>query len=364
MDNCIAVEEVMAESAYSESSYLKAEDLVCGYGNKTIIKGISFVLEKGEIGCLLGPSGCGKSTVLRAIAGFLNLDQGSISVNQKVLSSMDTCIAPEKRNLGMVYQDYALFPHLSVSENITFGLKNISEAERSQTLAELLALVKLNGYENAFPAELSGGQQQRVALARSLAVNPDILLLDEPFSGLDAELRRELSLNVREILKQKEITAILVTHDQEEAFAVADRVGVMKSGQLIQWDTAYNLYHSPGHRFIADFIGRGSFITGKVIEGAKVETELGTLSGNSQFELADNQHVELLIRPDDVLIDDASHIRATIENKLFVGTNTLYGLSLPSGTTIETMLPSHEDYEIGSEHGIRVDAPHLIVFEK
>lgn len=328
-----------------------------------VADGISFSLERGDIGCILGSSGCGKTTVLRAIAGFISLKQGSIEVNGRLLSSPDRSIAPEKRNLGMVYQDYALFPHLNVEQNICFGLNKVSTQERQAVCADLLQLIQMEGYGKTHPSELSGGQQQRVALARSLAVKPDILLLDEPFSGLDVELRRELSSSVRAILKERGTTALLVTHDQEEAFAVADKVGVMKSGKLLQWDNPYNLYHRPKHRFVADFVGRGGFINGQILNAGTIDTELGAIEGKSQYELSKGQQVELLIRPDDVLIDDSSQVRGTICSKLFVGTNTLYGLQLQSGTKIETMLPSHEDYEIGSEHGLRVEMPHLITFE-
>lgn len=350
-------------STDSAKAYLTNSELVCGYGERRVVDGISFSLQRGEIGCILGPSGCGKTTALRAIAGFVKVMEGVIRVNDRVLSSSREWVAPEKRNLGMVYQDYALFPHLNVEQNIGFGLHKKTAQERQAICDSLLQLIQMQGYGKSHPAELSGGQQQRVALARSLAVNPDILLLDEPFSGLDVELRRELSSRVRAILKERGTTALLVTHDQEEAFAVADKVGVMQAGKLLQWDTPYNLYHRPRHRFVADFVGRGCFIRGHVLNSETLNTELGAIQGKSQYALNEGQQVELLVRPDDVLIDDNSQVRATIIRKLFVGTNTLYGLKLSTGTEVETMLPSHEDYEIGTEHGLRVETPHLITFE-
>lgn len=349
-------------SSNPNKDYLDIRNIHCGYYDRTVVDGISFSLERGEIGCILGPSGCGKTTVLRSIAGFVPLSEGEIRINNRVLSSNSLMLPPEKRNLGMVYQDYALFPHLNVEQNICFGINKQRSAEKLSICNELLDLIKLGGYNKHHPSELSGGQQQRIALARSLAVNPDILLLDEPFSGLDVELRRELGANVREILKQRGTTALLVTHDQEEAFAVADRVGVMHNGKLLQWETAYNLYHRPKHRFVADFVGRGCFISGEVIDANTLKTELGQISGVSQAEMVFGQEVEVLVRPDDLVIDDTSTIRGKIENKLFIGTNTLYGLRLPSGTRVETMLPSHEDYKLGTEHGLRVDGPHLITF--
>jgi len=348
----------------SKTAYLEIDQLQCGYDSTPVINGISFWLERGQIGCLLGPSGCGKSTALRAIAGFLKPFSGSINVNGRCLSDNRKCLPPEKRNLGMVFQDYALFPHMTVRENLGFGLNRLSVSERERVCDEYLELIRMSGYANAYPAELSGGQQQRVAVARSLAIKPDILLLDEPFSGLDVELRRELNQSVRDILKKSSTTALLVTHDQEEAFAVADRIGVMRSGKLHQWDTAYNLYHRPGDRFVANFVGRGSFIPGQVVGAKDVETELGKLNGVSQVPMGQLKEVDLLIRPDDVHIDPDSSIRGKIERKLFIGTSTLYRLRLASGNYIETMLPSHEDYEIGSMHGLRIDAPHLIVFPR
>ena len=354
--------EPALQSAADQNAYLVNTDLTCGYGEHQVVRTLGFSLKQGEIGCLLGPSGCGKTTVLRAIAGFIPLQQGQIRVNQRVLSSPDVMVAPEKRHLGMVYQDYALFPHLNVEQNIVFGLNKKTAEERKHVCKELLELIQMPDYGAKHPAELSGGQQQRVALARSLAVNPDILLLDEPFSGLDVELRRELSANIRTILKERGTTALLVTHDQEEAFTTADRVGVMKAGKLLQWASPYDLYHRPSHRFVADFIGRGTFVQGQVIDKETVDTELGRVTGESADALTPGQQVELLVRPDDVLIDDSSQIRATIVEKLFVGTNTLYSLKLASGACVETMLPSHEDYAMGSEHGVRVEAPHLITF--
>ncbi len=354
----------MTLDSNANTNYLDIDQLECGYGGSPVINGISFSLQRGEIGCLLGPSGCGKSTALRAIAGFLKPSSGTINVNGRCLSDKNKCLPPEKRNLGMVFQDYALFPHMTVRENLVFGLHKLSSSERQEVCDEYLELIHMRAYADVYPAELSGGQQQRVAVARSLAMRPDILLLDEPFSGLDVELRRELNRSVRDILKKSSTTALLVTHDQEEAFAVADRIGVMRSGKLHQWDTAYNLYHRPGHRFVANFVGRGSFIPGQVTGSDEVETELGKLKGVSQTPMDEMHEVELLVRPDDVRIDPTSSIQGKIERKLFIGTNTLYRLRLASGMHIETMLPSHEDYEIGSMHGLRIDAPHLIVFPR
>lgn len=230
-------------------------------GLKTVVDQLSLQLEQGHIGCLLGASGCGKTTVLRAIAGFEPLRHGRIELNNHVLSTPEGSVAPEKRQVGMMFQDYALFPHLTVENNIGFGLRKQTKAERAQRIEEMLSLVGLQSLAQRYPHELSGGQQQRVALARALAPKPSLLLLDEPFSNLDVDTRERLAFEVREILQKTGLTAILVTHNQAEAFAIADRIGVMKDGNIVQWDTAYGLHHNPVNNFVSDFIRREALMT-------------------------------------------------------------------------------------------------------
>ena len=345
------------------TAYLRIHNLFCSYGENAVIRGLDLELNRGEIGSILGPSGCGKTSVLRAIAGFLPPASGEIYLDKELLSGSDTLIPPEKRNLGMVYQDYALFPHLTVLQNICFGIYKKPKEEQGSIAEQLLDLVQLRGYEDRLPSELSGGQQQRVALARSLATEPNIILLDEPFSGLDTDLRRELSLTIKDILKERGTTALLVTHDQEEAFAVADRIGVISDGQIRQWDTAFNLYHQPADRFVADFIGRGTFLPGVRVDANTIETELGLIKGSalSNHHIA-GKKVDLLLRPDDIIVDEGGSIRGQISKKLFVGSNTLYQVTLTSGTMLEAMLSSHRDHQIGEELCLSVNAPHLIAF--
>jgi len=225
-------------------------------GRRDVVRDLSLTLATGQIGCLLGASGCGKTTILRAIAGFEPLHHGEIRLGDSVISTPMYQRAPEKRAVGMMFQDYALFPHLSVGENIGFGLRRLSRAARSERVSALLALVGLAGSQGRYPHELSGGQQQRVALARALAPEPDMLLLDEPFSNLDIDTRERLAFELRDILKQTGHTAMLVTHNQAEAFAIADRIGVMHEGKIVQWDTPYNLHHHPANAFVAQFISR------------------------------------------------------------------------------------------------------------
>lgn len=225
-------------------------------GALRVVDELSLVLPGGHIGCLLGPSGCGKTTVLRAIAGFEPPAGGRILLDGAVLSSTAHCVAPERRRVGMMFQDYALFPHLDVGGNVGFGLRRLPRGDRDRRVAEMLELVGLAHAADSYPHELSGGQQQRVALARALAPSPDLLLLDEPFSNLDADTRERLAFEVRDILQHTGHTAVLVTHDQAEAFAIADRIGVMTEGRVAQWDTPYNLRHHPATPFVADFIRR------------------------------------------------------------------------------------------------------------
>lgn len=235
-------------------SFLRLTDLAICYGNNTIIDGLSLSLNKGDIGCFLGESGCGKTTLLRAIAGFEPLCLGSIELDQTVISSPEMMLQPEQRSVGMVFQDYALFPHLSVWDNVAFGLRRIDKNTREQRVNTLLELVGLVDFKRRFIHELSGGQQQRVALARSLAPEPKLLLLDEPFSNLDIETRERLLPEIKMILKETNQTAILVTHNQSEAFSLADYVGVIANKNLAQWDTPSQIQANPANDWVKKFI--------------------------------------------------------------------------------------------------------------
>ena len=333
------------------------------------IEGLSLQLDSGAIGCLLGASGCGKTTVLRALAGFIRPSAGAIHLAGRRLADPSRSVPPESRHIGMVFQDFALFPHLSVAENIAFGLGRLTSARRRDRVAEMLALTNLQVEEKRYPHELSGGQQQRVALARALAPQPALLLLDEPFSSLDVELRERLSLEVRAILKATGTTAILVTHDQREAFAVSDMIGVMSRGRIEQWDSAYNLYHRPATRYVADFVGEGVFLPGTQIdsvtkEHSHVQTELGFITPP---DICSHRHlgarpVDVLLRPDDVVHDDDATLKAQVVRKAFRGAEFLYTLRLPSGKEVLALVPSHHDHAVGDAIGIRLDAEHVITF--
>lgn len=342
--------------------HLQVQDLQLSLGGTHLFSNLNFAILRGEIACLLGPSGCGKTSILRIIAGFLEPDKGSVILQGKEISAAGYSLAPEKRRVSMVFQDYALFPHMTVEENIGFGLNKLDKNSRRERCQALLNLTRLEHLSDRFPHELSGGQQQRVALARSLATSPDVLLLDEPFSGLDTELRRDLSLRVRDLLKSQGITTLIVTHDQEEAFALGDKVGVLAQGNLHQWAAPYDLYHKPETLFVADFVGRGTFLQGTTGESS-VNTELGELSGQPNRKLPSGQSVQVLLRPDDIVLDNNTGRATTICDKHFMGTNTLYKLRLPSGDLIECSLPSHEDFPVNSILKVRVEADHLILFD-
>ena len=351
------------------SPLLKIENIRHSYGEQAIVIDLSLILNKGDIGCLLGPSGCGKTTVLRCIAGFESVLSGTIHINKNEVSNANFSMPPDKRRIGMVFQDYALFPHLNVTANINFGLHQLNKAERQSRVDELLQVVGLIDVAKKFPHELSGGQQQRVALARALAPRPDLLLLDEPFSNLDVSLRERLSLEVRDILKDQEITAIIVTHDQHEAFTLADQIGVMNEGVIQQWDTAYNLYHCPANRFVANFIGQGVFLPGKVLDSHHIEIELGVLTKNIHQkaisvpeESGQDSSINVLLRPDDIVHDDASPLQAVVVHKAFRGADILYTLCLASGSMVLSLVPSHHNHAIGEKIGIRLEADHIVAF--
>ncbi len=332
------------------------------------VLGATLGLQAGDIGVLIGPSGCGKTTLLRAVAGLERVSGGEIRLGNELVSSARQHVAPEHRRIGMVFQDYALFPHLDVARNIAFGLKHLHATERRARVAEVLALVDLAGSEKRYPHELSGGQQQRVALARAMAPAPRLLLLDEPFSNLDVDLRERLAHELRGILKNAGATALFVTHDQLEAFAIGDQIGVMQNGQLHQWDDAYSLYHRPATRFVADFIGHGVFVPAQIVASdacAHIETPLGSLRNLTDCPLPGayaGNRCDLLLRADDIVHDDDAPVKAEIVRKAFRGSEFLYTLRLASGETVMAHVPSHHNHRIGERIGIRPAVDHIVTF--
>jgi iron(III) transport system ATP-binding protein len=339
---------------------------------RSAVEGVSFGLAPGEVGVLIGPSGCGKTSLLRAVAGLERLQSGRIAIEGEVLSepASGRHVAAEKRRIGMVFQDYALFPHLSITDNVAFGIAHRPRAEREARVQQMLDLVGLAHAARRAPHQLSGGQQQRVALARALAPAPRLLLLDEPFSSLDVDLRERLAQEVRTILKASGTTALLVTHDQLEAFAIGDRIGVMNQGRLEQWDDAYALYHRPATRFVAGFIGHGVFAPARIVEcahGNCVLTPLGELHDVANCPVPEafpQGQCDVLLRADDIVHDDASPVRALIERKSFRGSEFLYTLRLPSGEQVLAHVPSHHDHQVGEWVGIRPEVDHVVTFSR
>lgn len=343
------------------NSQLALQGVAVSYGDYTAAQEVTLSLEQGQIGCLLGPSGCGKTTLLRAIAGFEQVSAGTIKLRGQAISRPGAQLPPEQRKVGMVFQDFALFPHLNVQRNVGFGLHVMDRESRAQRVQEMLSLVNLEGYAKSYPHELSGGQQQRVALARALAPNPEILLLDEPFSNLDSELREQLATEVRQLLKRNGVTAILVTHDQNEAFAVADQITLMRDGRVVQIDTPYNLYHNPASEFVAEFIGQGSIITVSVDDTGELGNGLGILDmGHRHWQAGES--LRLLVRPDDVEYDDFSSLSLPIVSKSFRGAHYLYELGLPDGQSVPCMTPSHVDRSVGQTLSVKFNLQHVVVF--
>jgi len=353
------------------------------HGARDTVIDFSLNVQPGSICCLLGPSGCGKTTVLRCIAGFEPLHAGEIRIGGDVVSGPGCHVPAERRRVGMVFQDHALFPHLNVLANVAFGtFRRPADLEHARAL---LDTVNLSGVAHRYPHELSGGQQQRVALARALAPQPRLLLLDEPFSNLDLELREQLALEVRSLLKASQTTAVFVTHDQHEAFAMADDIAVMKDGRLQQLDSAYQLYHQPANRFVADFVGKGVFVRGVVLGPHRLslaDGEFGDIHSDEPLrfshshvlsdmpgasELADaceiGTAVDVLLRPDDVIHDDASPVQATVLSRAFLGAEFLYTLRLRGGSRLLALVPSHHNHAVGENIGVRVLLDHLMLFK-
>lgn len=340
---------------------LTLENVGLAYPDKQVLSQVSLSLAEGDIACLLGPSGCGKTTLLRAIAGFKPVQSGAISSGEHLLSAEGLTIPTEKRQIGMVFQDFALFPHLTIGQNICFGIRHQSRANKRERLRELLSLTGMQGYESRYPHELSGGQQQRIALARAMAPRPRLLLLDEPFSSMDLELRGSLAKEIRSILKHESITTVMVTHDQQEAFSMADKIGVLSEGRLLQWADAETLYHDPKDAFVARFVGRSNFLQG-VITSEGVETAMGVSESDSAKAFTVGERVRVLIRPEYVQLSNESPIKAELVSRQFRGGYYLYTLQLPSGEQVQVLLSSLANHRLGESVGIVLSTDRLSLF--
>ncbi len=354
----------LQETTALEPAQLQLDGISVALQGHPVVHDVSFSVARGEIGCLLGPSGCGKTTLLRTIAGFEQPAKGQISLAGELIADNQHSSPPENRQIGMVFQDLALFPHMTVGRNIAFGLPDKNRKHNVERVRQLLELVDMAEHAERYPHELSGGQQQRVSLIRAMAPEPALLLMDEPFSSQDTERRVQLAHEVREILKQDGVTAMLVTHDQHEAFAIADNIGVINNGELRQWDGAYDLYHKPVDRFVADFIGEGVFVCGNTLDQHWVQTELGQIGGEFSQHFDAGTEVELLVRPDDVIHDDQSPNKGTVISRDFRGADHLYTLRMPGSTRLLCLAPSHHDHQVGEQIGVRLKLDHLVVFKR
>lgn len=330
-------------------------------GKIRAVSGVSLNVNQGEFFSLLGPSGCGKSTILRIIAGLDAPDSGGVTIGSNTVAG-PRWVPPEKRGVGLVFQDYALFPHMTIFENIAYGLKGCTKRETRRRVGEMLDIVSLPDMAMRYSHELSGGQQQRIALARALAPFPKVVLLDEPFSNLDADLRAELRTETRRILKEKGITTILVTHDQEEAFSLSDRIGVLNHGRLEQVGTPAEIYHKPVSRFVAGFVGKADFVGGKILNGALV-SDAGVFRCPEYAQLQERD-VDIMIRPDDVdfALDEGGD--AFIADVQFLGPEVIYRLELGNGKALHSLKPSSIVYTAGKRVKIYVDPTHIILFPK
>ena len=323
-----------------------------GYGGAPAVQALDMSVESGTIMALVGPSGCGKTTTLRLIAGFEHPDSGAIILGGRIVAGRGVNVPPEKRRVGMVFQDYALFPHLTVAQNVAFGLPK--GQERAGHVDEALRMVGLAGLRHRSPHELSGGEQQRVALARALAPQPEILLLDEPFSNLHANLRAEVRAEVREILRGSGTSAVLVTHDQEEALFMGDVVAVQNNGRLEQVDTPERIFHSPNSRFVAQFMGAADFLAVGRSHGM---VHLG-VNPTSKAEADRSGDLEVMLRPDDLLIQPAEPGAGRIVGRSFQGATYLYTVALKSGLTLRSTMPHTERYPVGMMVSLQLTPAH------
>ncbi|MBT7235997.1 MAG: ABC transporter ATP-binding protein [Gammaproteobacteria bacterium] len=342
---------------------LEIENISLNLDSDRILDNLCLSVNEEEILSIIGPSASGKTSLLRVIAGFENITTGKIKLNGQVVDDTSIVIEPQKRNVGIIFQDLALFPHLSCAENITFGISRLPTEEQIQRLRRLEEVLSITGISKKFPHEISGGQQQRVAIARALAPKPEILLLDEPFSALDEELKEKLLADVKILLKEEKITTIVITHNIKEAFQLSDKIAFLNDKKIIQIDSPYNIYHKPMTREIANFCGIGSFINGKIVDANYVLTDLGRHFGETApYEIGTN--VDIMIRPDDVIHDDNSTKSAQVVGKIFHGSDFLYKLKLSNGENIFCYTPSHHDHAVNEVIGIKSEMDHLILFSK
>ena len=334
---------------------LVTQSLTKSFGSVCAVQELNLTVNQGEILALVGPSGCGKTTLLRLLAGFETPDSGAIFVQDRLVAGGGVFVPPEQRGIGMVFQDYALFPHLTVQENVTFGLQKLPRAQREREVRDWLALVGLAGYERRYPHELSGGERQRVALARTLAPRPVLILMDEPFSNLDADRRTQVREEVQEILRRLGATVVFVTHDQEEALVMGDRLAVLQQGRLEQLDCPDRVFSQPETRFVAEFLGGTDFLPGWVTPQG-IETEAGLVE--QEVPLPVGEALELAVRADDVELSPLGGVPATVVSRHYKGTTNVYRLRLPSGQIVHSLQPHTLTLHPGMKVGVRIAPGH------
>lgn len=347
---------------------IKIENVIKKYGDRTIIDGLSLNIKSGEFFTLLGPSGCGKTTLLRMIIGFNSIEGGLIKVDEEVIND----IPVNKRNMGMVFQNYAIFPHMSVKDNVAFGLKNrgLKKHEIENRIDEILDIVQIKEYKDRMPDKLSGGQQQRVALARAVVIHPQVLLMDEPLSNLDAKLRVSMRNAIKNIQQQVGITTVYVTHDQEEALAISDRIAVMNEGVIQQIGSPREIYERPANLFVSNFIGTSNTLEAQlVLKGENTFIKFNedySVEMTNLEKLEDGQKILAAIRPQEFVINDDEGICGTIRSSMFLGLNTHYFVQLDNNETIEVI----QDPELtgilpnGSKIKLQVKANKINIFSK
>ena len=329
--------------------------------SKVILDDVNLKIDTGEIVSLMGSSASGKTSLIRSIAGFHNITSGMIQIDGEIVDDSISRSDVAMRNVGVIFQDLALFPHLTVRENICFGLNNVDSAQQQNRAKKLEDLLSIENITDRYPNQISGGQQQRVAIARAIAPKPNLLLLDEPFSALDYELKDNLMNDIMKLIKSENITAILITHSAEEAFKMSDKIAFISNNTITQFANPYDMYHRPNSKEIANFFGISSYITAKITDSSHINCILGDFVGMVDQYNKDDK-VELLIRPDDIIHDDNSLFSAKVTEKTFRGSDFLYELELKDGQKIFCYAPSHHNHQVNEVIGIKLDLDHLVIF--
>jgi len=340
---------------------LNLQSVKIALDSKVILDDVNLKIDTGEIVSLMGSSASGKTSLIRSIAGFHNISSGLIQIDDQIVDDSIRRSDVAMRNVGVIFQDLALFPHLTVRENICFGLNNIDSTQQQKRAKKLEDLLSIENITNRYPNQISGGQQQRVAIARAIAPKPNLLLLDEPFSALDYELKDNLMNDIMKLIKSENITAILITHSAEEAFKMSDKIAFISNNTITQFANPYDIYHRPASKEIANFFGISSYIKAKITDSSHIKCILGDFVGMVDQYNKDAK-VDLLIRPDDIIHDDDSLFSAKVTEKTFRGSDFLYELELKDGQKIFCFAPSHHNHQVNEVIGIKLDLDHLVIF--